>query len=202
MTVKRGTGRLALIGATADVLRVGGEVQVKEIAATAGVSHTLVYRHFPVGGKDELVAEAYAHLFRGLAESDIEDLFDILETSGLDRDRIRDFVLIILSPRWSRLEALAQTRTNPYVAARIEDARRDLIGTFAKRLRRVEPAMTEQSATAFSVIAQALPLGITAIGGLAMPKALREEVAGMWADTLVNLLALARGGKEPPARQP
>lgn len=196
MTVKRGTGRTALIEATADVLRAGEEVQVKDIAAVAGVSHTLIYRHFPIGGKEELIAEAYAYIFRGLAEQDIEDLFTILEASGVDRDVIRNFIVTLLNPRrgdvrWLRLEALAQSRTNPYVAERIEQARRALVQDFADRLRRLEPRLSPESASAFSILAQALPLGVTAIGGAGLSKSLRETVAGMWAGMLVDALEAA-----------
>ena len=196
MTVKRGTGRTALIEATADVLRAGEEVQVKDIAAVAGVSHTLIYRHFPIGGKEELIAEAYAYIFRGLAEQDIEDLFTILEASGVDRDVIRNFIVTLLNPRrgdvrWLRLEALAQSRTNPYVAERIEQARRALVQEFADRLRRLEPRLSPESASAFSSLAQALPLGVTAIGGAGLSKSLRETVAGMWAGMLVDALEAA-----------
>lgn len=196
MTVKRGTGRTALIEATAAVLRAGEEVQVKDIAAVAGVSHTLIYRHFPIGGKEELIAEAYAFIFRGLAEQDIEDLFTILEASGVDRDVIRNFIVTLLNPRrgdvrWLRLEALAQSRTNPYVAERIEQARRALVQDFADRLRRLEPRLSPESASAFSILAQALPLGVTAIGGAGLSKSLRETVAGMWAGMLVDALEAA-----------
>lgn len=200
MTVKRGTGRAALIEATADVLRAGQEVQIKDIAAVAGVSHTLIYRHFPEGGKEELVAEAYAYLFRGLAEQDIADLFAILEVSGLDRDAISGFIVTLLAPRrgdvrWLRLEALAQSRTNPYIAERIEDARRSLVQMFADHLRTLEPALSRESASAFSILAQALPLGVTAIGGSGLSKSLRAAVADMWAGMLVDALTAATTAK-------
>lgn len=196
VTVKRGSGKAALIEATADVLRAGQEVQVKDVAAAAGVSHTLIYRHFPTGGKEELIAEAYAYLFRGLAEQDIEDLFAILEVSGVDRDAIQGFIVTLLNPRrgdirWLRLEALAQSRTNPYIAERIEEARRALVQVFADRLRKLEPRLSRESASAFSILAQALPLGVTAIGGSGLSKSMREAVARMWAGMLVDAMAAA-----------
>lgn len=196
MSIKRGTGRQALIDATADVLRTGGEVHIKDVAATAGVSHTLVYRHFPDGGKEELVAEAHAHLFRGLAETDIAELVEILETAGADRAALHNFAVRVLSPkrtakRWSRLETLAQTRTNAYVSARIEDVRRGLISSFADRLRVLQPDLSKEAATALSIVTQALPLGITAISGTDMSTRVRGVVAGMWTDLFIREFTVA-----------
>lgn len=196
MTIKRGTGRQALIEATAEALRAGREVQIKEIASAVGVSHSLVYRHFPDGGKEEMVAEGYAHIFRGLAEADIDTLFDRLQISGIDETPIREFILTLLSPkradvRWLRLEALAQSRRSPFIAARIEEARRQLIDSFATRLRDLEPRMTIEAANAFAILAQALPLGVTAIGGPSMSKERREVIAQMWAGMLMDALRRA-----------
>lgn len=199
MVIKRGDGRQALIEATADVLRRGEEVQIKSIAETAGVSHTLIYRHFPDGGKEEMLAEAYAHIFSALAQSDIDRLFAVLENPAPMRESVRDFMLTILDPgraevRWARLEALAQTRTNPFVADRIEGARRALIDTFATRLRLLSPDLDEPTAEGISLIAQALPLGITAIGGPSMNAQQRETVASLWSEAIVFLLESAQTG--------
>lgn len=204
MAIKRGDGRQALIEETASVLSRGEEVQIKEVAASVGVSHTLVYRHFPGGGKEEMVAEAYAHLFRGLAQSDFDRLFIALSDPGSARDGIRDLILAVLSPRragirWARLEALAQTRVNPYAAERIEGARQSLIQGFADRLRGIEPGIDPDVAVGLSLIAQALPLGITAIGGPGLTRQQRESVAGLWADAMVCLLERARRGLPPGA---
>lgn len=197
MAIRRGDGRQALIEATASVLGRGEEVQIKEIAATVGVSHTLVYRHFPEGGKDEMVAEAYAHLFRGVAQSDFDRLFMALTAPGPTRERIRDLVLAVLSPRradvrWARLEALVRTRANPYVAKRIEGARQALIQGFADRLREIEPGLPPETAVGLSLLAQSLPLGITAIGGPGLTRRQRETVAELWADAMVYLFDQAR----------
>ena len=202
MAIKRGDGRQALIEATASVLSRGEDVQIKEIAETVGVSHTLVYRHFPLGGKDEMVAEAYATLFRGVAQSDFDRLFTALAAPGPTRDRIRDLVLAVLSPRradvrWARLEALVQTRMNPYVAERIEDARQGLIQGFADRLREIEPVLSADTAVGLSLISQALPLGITAIGGPGLTRKQRETVAELWADVMVHAFDQARAGVRP-----
>jgi AcrR family transcriptional regulator len=204
MAIKRGDGRQALIEESASVLSRGADVQIKEVAASVGVSHTLVYRHFPEGGKDEMVAEAYAHLFKGLAQSDFDRLFTALGDPGSARDSIRDLILAVLSPRradvrWARLEALAQTRVNPYAAERIEGARQSLIQGFANRLREIEPGIDPDAAVGLSLIAQALPLGITAIGGPGLTRQQRESVAGMWADAMVFLLRSATPGPSSTA---
>ncbi len=196
MVIKRGDGRQALIEATADVLQRGEDVQIKAIAETAGVSHTLIYRHFPDGGKEELIAEAYAHVFQALAKADIDRLFEVLADPLPMRESVRSFMLTILDParttvRWARLEALAQTRTNPYVEERIESARRGLIDAFAIRLRELAPAIDEETATGISLIAQALPLGITAIGGPHMSAQQRDTVAVLWSEAIVFLLESA-----------
>ena len=205
MSTQWGTGRQALIEATADVLRTGGEIQVKEVAAAAGVSHTLIYRHFPDGGKDELIAEAYAHLFKGLAEADIDSLFAVLQSAGPDPEAIGRFIVTVLNPRrsavrWARLEALAQSRSNPFVAERVEAVRVELVRDFAERLRVLEPGLTQNSATALSIFSQALPFGVTAMGGQSMSKALREEIASMWAEALVHLLTRAKASSSPSSR--
>jgi AcrR family transcriptional regulator len=202
VAIKRGDGRQALIEATAAVLSRGQDVQIKEIAETVGVSHTLVYRHFPEGGKDEMVAEAYGHLFKGVAQSDFDRLFTALKAPGPTRDRIRDLVLAVLSPRradvrWARLEALVQTRMNPYVAERIEGARQALIQGFADRLREIEPGLPADTAVGLSLISQALPLGITAIGGPGLTRQQRETVAELWADAMVHLFERARAEVNP-----
>ena len=199
MVIKRGDGRQALIEATADVLRRGEEVQIKSIAETAGVSHTLIYRHFPSGGKEEMVAEAYAHIFQALAQTDIDRLFTVLANPAPMRESVRDFMVTILDPgraelRWARLEALAQTRTNPFVADRIEGARRAFIDAFATRLRQLAPDLDERTAEGISLIAQALPLGITAIGGPTMNTRQRETVASLWSEAIVFLLESAQAG--------
>ena len=197
MVIKRGDGRQALIEATAGVLIRGEDVQIKSIAETVGVSHTLIYRHFPEGGKEEMVAEAYAHIFQGLAKSDIDQLFDVLETPTSMRESVRDFMITILNPdrsevRWARLEALAHTRTNPFVAERIEGARQALVEAFAIRLRYLASELDEKTAEGISLIAQALPLGITAICGPTMSVEQRETVASLWSEAIVFLLENAQ----------
>lgn len=193
MTIKRGTGREALIEATAETLLRGEQVQITEIAAAVGVSHTLIYRHFPEGGKDELLGEAYARLFIGMAEADIDALFEILSTPGDRRSRIRELIVELLGPRrrehrWARLEALAQVRSNPYAAVRIESARAVMVESFATRLQRVEPHLGPVDARAIAIIAQAMPIGVTAFAGTRMSPAERDSLAEHWSDALVGLL--------------
>ena len=194
MTIKRGTGRQALIEATAKVLREGREVQVSEIAAEAGVSHTLVYRHFPEGGREELIAEAYAYLFRGLARDDTAELFDILDSQGPDPDALHEYAAKLLSPRRrdarsGRLLALSQALANDLVAERVEEARKELVGEFARRLRMYDSRWTDDEAQAAALYLLGIPLGLSAIGGRDFGSVKRDEVARHMVATLLALLS-------------
>ncbi|MFZ4486876.1 MAG: hypothetical protein ACOYO9_09835, partial [Candidatus Nanopelagicales bacterium] len=62
------------------------------------------------------------------------------------------------------------------------------------RLREIEPGIDPDAAVGLSLIAQALPLGITAIGGPGLTRQQRESVAGMWADAMVFLLRSVTSG--------
>ena len=188
--VKRGTGRDALIEATADVLLAGGEVQIKEIAEAAGVSHTLIYRHFPDGGKEELVAEAYAHIFRGLAKEDVDNVVDVIAAGGDVRGELRKVARGIFDPRRgsrraARLEALSQMRLNPHLESRIDRMRKELVQHAAERIAALPYGVDARRARTISMVTQAIPLGITAIGGVNLAKADREAVADLWADTII-----------------
>lgn len=194
MAIKRGTGRQALIEATAQVLREGGDVQVSDIAAEAGVSHTLIYRHFPEGGREELIAEAYAHLFRGLARDDTQELFDILDSRGPDVQALQEYANRLLSPkrrdaRGGRLLALSQALANDAVAARVEKARQELIDEFARRLRMYDSRWTVEDAQAAAVFLLAIPLGLSAIGGRDLGGVRREAVARHLVETMLTLLS-------------
>lgn len=194
MAIKRGTGRQALIEATAQVLREGREVQVSEIAAEAGVSHTLVYRHFPDGGREELIAEAYAHLFRGLARDDTDELFDILDRQGPDSDALHAYAVRLLSPRRrdarsGRLLALAQALANEAIADRVEEARQELVEEFARRLRMYDSRWADEEARAAALYLLAIPLGLSAIGGRDLGAVKRDEVARHMVSTLLAMLA-------------
>ena len=193
MAVKRGMGRQALIEATAEVLRAGGEVQVSDIAAELGVSHTLVYRHFPEGGREELIAEAYAHLFRGLARNDIDEFFELITRQGHDRDALVAFAQQVMSPRRrdlraARLLALAQSLASDLVASRVDSVRQELVGTMADRLRMFDSRWSEAEATALAVYLLAFPLGVTAVAGRDLSKTQRDYLAGFWADSMLAIL--------------
>lgn len=195
--VKRGTGREALVAATADVLMAGGDVQVKDIAATAGVSHTLIYRHFPEGGKDELVAEAYAEIFRGLAKEDVDRVVDVIAAGGDVQEQLRAVARSIFDPRRgsrraARLEALAQVRLNPHVESRIDAMRRELVEHAADRIVALGMGVDARRARTISMLTQAVPLGITALAGSTMSKADREAVADLWADTIFGWVGEAQ----------
>ena len=195
--LKRGEGRDALVQATVDLLREGHAIQVKEVAARAGVSHTLIYRHFPDGGKEELIAEAYAELFKGLVLEDMDELLTLVENGAIDRERLRAYGMRLLSPgrdevRGLRLDALAQVRLNPYLAPRIGRARQDLVAGVAEAFVQVVPHLPKATAIAIAVLHQGVPLGVTAIGGASMSRATREAVADMWADSFLALLDRVR----------
>jgi AcrR family transcriptional regulator len=164
---------------------------VKEVAAAAGVSHTLIYRHFPEGGKEELIAEAYAELFRGVAKEDVDRVIDVI-AAGVDvRGELRKVARGIFDPRRgtrraARLEALSQIRLNPYLEARIETMRRELVQHAADRIVALGFGVHPRRARAISMMTQAVPLGITAIAGADVTKADREAIADLWADTIVT----------------
>lgn len=193
MVIKRGTGKEALIEAAANVLARGEDVQITDVAATVGVSHTLVYRHFPKGGKEELIAEAYAKLFRGLATHDFDTFFEVLNARGADRESIRDFYATVIDPkradvRWARLEALVQARTNPYLSELIEASRQALISDFADRLMLFRPGLARQSAVSISLLMQAIPLGLIAIAGAEIDEPQRLSFAEHCADAMLLFL--------------
>ncbi|MFM1965380.1 MAG: Bacterial regulatory protein tetR family [Actinomycetota bacterium] len=200
MAIKRGTGRQALIDVTADLLRSGGDVQIADVAARVGVSHTLIYRHFPEGGKDELLGEAYAEVFRGLASQDMTELIAVIQRKGISRDAIRGFARKLLAPtrdepRWARLEALAQVRTNAFAARRIEETRQQLLAESSMSLRELNPGWSQDYAEALAVSLMAIPLGITAIGGTQLSRARRDVLADQWTDAVIALLTADEDGR-------
>jgi len=193
MAIKRGTGRQALIEATADLLRTGGDVQVADVAGRVGVSHTLIYRHFPDGGKEELLGEAYAEVFRGLASQDMADLIAVVKREGMSRDAIHGFARRLLSStrderRWARLEALAQVRTNSYAERRIDETRQQLLAESSVSLREINPEWSKDYAEALAISLMAIPLGITAMGGTHLSRGRRDMLAEQWADAVIALL--------------
>ena len=194
VTIARGTGRQALIEATAEVLRTGGDVQVSQIATDLGISHTLVYRHFPDGGREQLVAEAYAHLFRGFASADVEEFFRIISLGSIDTAELVALGERILGPRRkdvraARLLALSASLANDQVAEYVERARRELVDDFIERLRAHDAGWSDEGATALAVLTLGIPLGIAAVGGRDLGRGERTALARMWADAILAALA-------------
>lgn len=227
MGIQRGTGRTALVEAAAAILLRGDEVRITDVAAAAGVSHTLIYRHFPAGGKDELVAEACALLFRGLADGDFEAFAELTsdpvisstfargpgspasrqqpspEQLAVFRERLVEFEMTLLNPRrtpirMARLQALLQAQTNPFVAERVDAVRRALVHDLAALLQRTFPDLTPADTTSLSILAQSMPLGVTAIAGGTISRAQRANLAAMWADMLISTLARNSPSQQNP----
>lgn len=194
-TTPRGSGREAMIVATIDTLREGREVRVLDIAEAAGVSHSLIYRHFPAGGREELIAEAYARIYRTTVDEDLAALRRIEGSPAEFLARVRQLMVVILSPdrvpvRWGRLEALAAARTNPHLAERIESARSDMVEGLTDVLcERWAEGRDRSEVRAFAMLTLSLPLGLTAMLPLEVDPAEREAVADEWSRLVANWLA-------------
>lgn len=184
-----------MIVATVDTLRQGREVRVLEIAEAAGVSHSLIYRHFPAGGREELVAEAYARIYRQTVDEDLAALEQIDGTSEDFLEKVRELMAVILSParvpvRWGRLEALAAARTNPYLATRIETARNDMVEGLTDLLcARWAGDRTRTEVRAFAILTLSLPLGLTAMLPVEVDAEESEVVADEWSSLVASWLA-------------
>lgn len=190
----RGTGRAAMVQAAAESLLEGREVKVLEVAEAAGVGHTLIYRHFPDGGRDELVAEGYAQLFRGQVADDLKVLRNLSADPGERWQQVNRQYRALLSPardriRWARLEAIAKARTNPYIAERLEVARQDLIALAIDILTAIDTWNFDAIRTrAFATMMLAIPLGTTPMLGPEASTQDRNAVADLWTDVLLNWL--------------
>jgi AcrR family transcriptional regulator len=193
-STQRGEGRAAMIQAAADCLLAGDEVKVLDIAEKAGVRHTLIYRHFPDGGRDELIAEAYAQLFRGSVVEDLQLIRTLSSNPQTLRDQLRTRYRQTLSPardeiRWARLEALSKARSNPYIFSKLEATRKELLDLAVNTLDdltgwELEPASTR----AFAVLMLGIPLGSTPMLGRDASRAERNALADIWADMVVGFL--------------
>lgn len=189
-TTPRGGGREAMIVATIDTLREGREVRVLEIAEAAGVSHSLIYRHFPDGGREELIAEAYARIYRTTVDEDLAALRQIEGTPEDFLAQVRELMLVVLSParvpvRWGRLEALAAARTNPHLARRIESARTDMVEGLTDLLcSRWVVGRDRAEVRAFAILTLSLPLGLTAM----LPVDVEAQESGVVADEWSRLV--------------
>lgn len=200
----RGGGREAMILATIETLRRGEDVRVLEVAEAAGVSHSLIYRHFPDGGREELIAEAYARIYSTLVEEDLEALRRIDGTPEEFLAQVRALLLVVLSParvsaRWGRLEALAAARTNPHLAQRIESARSDMVEGLTDILCggwAIDRPRDE--VRAFAILSLSLPLGLTAMLPMEVDAAEREAVADEWSRMMASWLAGWPTSSDPP----
>ena len=198
----RGGGREAMIAATVDTLREGREVRVLEIAETAGVSHSLIYRHFPEGGREELIAEAYARIFRGAVA---EDLAQLRGFSGSQANLREQLVLLhntVLAAdrapqRWARLEALSAARTNAYLAERIEATKAELVDALTDQiLGTVELSATREQVREFCALVLGIPLGLTAMLPVEIEPDRVAVLSEVWADLVAEWL-FARIGNTP-----
>lgn len=183
-----------MIAAAVEVLRQGREVRVVEVAESAGVSHSLIYRHFPQGGREELIAEAYARIFRAAVMSDIEAVTQLEPDTKNLRPRLHGIYRQILSgarakSRWARLEALAQSRRNAHAARRMDQTRAELLDGVAAALQRTAGwDISAERTRAYALIALSVPLGFTAMVEPAADEAIRDQVADVWAAMTVAWL--------------
>lgn len=188
----RGGGRDAMIKAAAESLLAGREVKVLEVAEEAGVRHTLIYRHFPEGGRDELIAEAYAQLFLGQVDDDLDLIRKLPPDPEKMREQIRARYRTIFSKRrdpirWARFEALAKARSNPYVAQRLDAAREDLLErAVAALMDQPGWSMDAAQTRSFAVLVFGMPLGATPMLGRDATAKERNATADMWADVVLN----------------
>ena len=158
-----------MIEAAVAELRAGRQVKVLDVAAAAGVSHSLIYRQFPDGGREELIAEAYARIFLSTSEQDLQTTRSLSDDPDELLEELAALYRTILSPereeqRWSRLEALAQARRNPLVAQHLRAARNDLIDELVTDLaNRPGWQFNQHTTRAFATLIHSLPLGLTAM---------------------------------------
>lgn len=184
-----------MIAATVDSLRAGREVRVLEIAEAAGVSHSLIYRHFPHGGREELIAEAYARVYRQTVDADLAALSKINGTKEEFLAGVREIMMVVLSParvpvRWGRLEALATARTNPYLAMRIEAARTEMVEGLTDLLyERWAGGRSRLEVRAFAMLTLSLPLGLTAMLPVEVDARDSESVVDEWSRLVESWLA-------------
>ena len=190
--VVRPAGRERLLSAAEACLRAGHEVRIADICKDADVSPALIYKYFV--DREDLVAEAYARIFKGLVASDLA-VFAHFPTD-LDELRIavREQAKEIFSAerdevRWARLEALAHARMNPGVGKRIEQARHELVMAMADAVMNLQgEKLNREQAETFAVIALGLVLGVTAMSPQSMTEAQRVSLAHMWSDMVYATL--------------
>ena len=188
-----------MIAQAVEVLRAGREVRVLEIAQAAGVSHSLIYRHFPDGGREELIAEAYARMFRAHVDEDLETLAGFTSDPDELHAQFTALFIDVLSTdraahRWARLEALAQGRLNPYIEARINATKIELVRELAERLRTSSTWDIEVTKLlAYATLMLSLPLGLTALAEPHATTAERAAIADVWATMAIATADALRG---------
>ncbi len=185
-------GRARLLAATSRRLRSGETIRVADICAEAQVSAGLVYKYF--ADRDDLVAEAYAALFAGQARIDIALLRE-MAADPAGPVGVREAVLVIArrtlevdrdDVRWGRLEAVAQARTNPYYAARVESVRSELVEEYCRLLSDAMSGADEADVRALAEIASGIALGITAMADPDLTASDRDRLANMWASMIAH----------------
>lgn len=183
-----------MINAAVAALEDGREIRVLDIAAVAGVSHSLIYRHFPDGGRQELIAEAYAQMFRASVADDVNAVVDL--SASIEDLEAQLTVLYgrVLAEgrsrrRWGRLEALAESRRNEYAARRMDETREELVDGVTQALMSLPMwQFGEVQTRAYAIIALGVPLGFTALVEPHADAATRHEVAKVWAQISVAWL--------------
>jgi len=192
----RPVGRERLLLATEACLNAGMEVRVADICKAADVSAALIYKYFV--DRDDLIAEAYARIFKGLVASDLQAISHF--PTDLDQLRIviRQQAREIFSAerdvvRWTRLEALAHARMNPGITERIEIARKELVDGMADAVMNFAGiTITRAEAETLGVISLGMILGATAMSPQRMSEDQRMMLAEMWSTMIYSTLERAR----------
>ena len=188
----RPSGRERLLLATEACLNAGLEVRVADICKSADVSAALIYKYFV--DRDDLIAEAYAGIFKGLVASDLlaithfpSDLEELRIAIRNQADQIFSAERDVL--RWARLEALAHARMNPAIASRIEASRHELVSGLADAVMKFDGVkMDRAGAETLAVIALGIILGATAMSPEQMDDDQRSKIAEMWATMVYSTL--------------
>ena len=194
--VLRPVGRERLLLATEACLNAGMEVRVADICKAADVSAALIYKYFV--DRDDLIAEAYARIFKGLVASDLLAIAHFPTDLEELRIAISNQATVIFSAerdvvRWARLEALAHARMNPGIISRIETARHELVSGLADAVMKFDGVkMGRAEAETLSVIALGIILGATAMSPERMDDEQRSLIAEMWSTMVYTTLKNAQ----------
>lgn len=192
----RPAGRERLLIATEACLNAGNEVRIADICKEADVSAALIYKYFI--DREDLVAEAYARIFKGLVATDLAAIAHFPTDLELLRIAIREQAKDIFSAerdqvRWARLEALAHARMNPGIAERIDQARYELVTAMAEAILNFDGVvLNRKEAETLGVIALGMILGATAMSPEQMDDDQRHRLADMWSTMVYSTLANTR----------